>query len=530
MVPGGGTCYKPRRPKELGLPLAGVAELVDALDLGSSDESRGGSSPSARTTRSLLHGESGALFTHLVLNHQRRRTNMQVTETLNEGLRREFRVVVPATDLDAKVNERLVELKDRVRLNGFRPGKVPVQHLKRVYGRAVMAEAIEAAVQEGNAKIVSDGGFKLAGQPKVTLPEAEDAVQDVVAGKADLSYSVTIEILPKIELADFKDLKLERLVTEVTDEEVDEGIKRIAEANRPYAARDDGAKAETGDRVTISFAGTIDGAPFEGGSAEDVPIVLGSKNFLPEFEDQLVGIAAGETRTITVTFPDDYPGEAVRGKTAQFEISAKSVEAPKEMAIDDEFAKTLGMESLAKLKDAVKDRINREHGTVTRRRLKRALLDQLDERHKFDLPPSMVDEEFTNVWKSITDDLQTQGRTFADEGTTEDDAKTEYRKIAERRVRLGLVLSEIGERNSIKVTDEEVNRALIERARQFPGQERMIWDLYQKNPQALASLRAPIFEEKVVDFLVELAQVTEKTISRDELYREDEGEGAAASS
>jgi len=230
---------------------------------------------------------------------------MQVTETLNEGLRREFRVVVPATDLDARVNERLVELKDRVRLNGFRPGKVPVQHLKRVYGRAVMAEAIEAVVQEGNAKIVSDHGFKLAGQPKVTLPEAEGEVQDVVAGKTDLSYSVAIEILPQIELADFKDLKLERLVAEVSDEEVEGGIKRIAEANQPYAAKDEGAKAESGDRVTISFAGTIDGQPFEGGSAEDVPIVLGSYNSLGEFEDLLCRMAAGETRTVSVTFRDD---------------------------------------------------------------------------------------------------------------------------------------------------------------------------------------------------------------------------------
>jgi trigger factor len=446
---------------------------------------------------------------------------MQVTETLSEGLRREFRVVVPATELDAKVNQRLEELKDRVRLNGFRPGKVPVQHLKRVYGRAVMAEAIEAAVQEVNAKIVTEHGYKLAVQPKVTLPEAESEVQEVVAGKADLSYSVAIEILPKIELADFKDLKLERLTAEVTDEEVEEGVKRIAEANRLYGAKD--GKAETGDRLVISFVGTIDGQAFEGGSAEDAAIVLGSGQFLPGFEEQLIGIAAGETRTLTVTFPDPYPNQALSGKTAQFQVTAKSVEAPTTLAIDDEFARSLGLESLAKLKEAVKDRIVREHGTVTRRRLKRGLLDQLDERHKFDLPPTMVDEEFNNVWKSIADDLKAQGRTFADEGTSEEDAKTEYRKIAERRVRLGLVLSEIGERNGIRVTDEEVSRALAERARQFPGQEQQVWDLYRKNPNALASLRAPIFEDKVVDFLVELADVTEKTVPREQLYREDEG-------
>jgi trigger factor len=455
---------------------------------------------------------------------------MQVTETLNEGLRREFSVVVPAADLDAKVNERLVELKDRVRLNGFRPGKVPVQHLKRVYGRAVMAEAIEAAVQEVNAKIISDhlSGQKLAGEPKVKLPEAEADVKEVVDGQADLAYSVALELLPKIELADFKDLKLEKVVAEVSDQEVDEGVQRIAEANRPYATQSEGAKAENGDRVVVSFKGTIDGVPFEGGAAEDVPIVLGSKQFLPGFEEQLVGMAAGETRTITVTFPDTYPSEALKGKTAQFEVSAKSVERPTELAIDDEFAKSLGLESLAKLKDAVKDQIAREHAAVTRRRLKRGLLDRLDERHKFDLPPSLVEEEFNSVWKTIVEDLQGQGRSFADEGTTEEKAKEDYRKIAERRVRLGLVLSEIGERNGIKVTDEEVTRAVTERARQFPGQEQRVWELYRKNPNALASLRAPIFEDKVVDFLVELAQVTEKTIPREELYKEDEEAAAPA--
>jgi len=389
----------------------------------------------------------------------------------------------------------------------------------------VMAEAIEAAVQEVNAKIVNDHGFKLAGQPKVTLPEAEQEVQEVVAGTADLSYSIAMEILPKIELADFKGLKLEKMVAEVPDAEIDEGVQRIAEANRPYAAKD--GTAATGDRVTISFVGTVDGVPFEGGSAEDAPIVLGSGQFIPGFEDQLVGIAAGESRTVSVTFPDPYPNEALKGKPAQFAVTAKSVEAPTDVAIDDEFAKSLGLESLAKLREAVKDRIAREHAAVTRRRLKRALLDQLDERHKFDLPPTMVEEEFNNVWKTIDDDLKQQGRTFADEGTTEEAARAEYRKIAERRVRLGLVLSEIGERNSIKVTDEEVSRAVVERARQFPGQEQQVFDLYRRNPNALASLRAPLFEEKVVDFLVELADVTEKTVSRERLYQEEDGADTA---
>jgi trigger factor len=452
---------------------------------------------------------------------------MQVTETLNEGLRREFQVVVPLADLDAKVNERLVELKDRVRINGFRPGKIPVQHLKRVYGRAVLAEAIEAAVQEVNAKIITDNGLKLAGEPKVTLAGGDDAVKEVVEGKADLAYSVAIELLPKIDLADFKDIALEKLVAEVSEAEVDEAVQRIGEANRPYAAREQGARAETSDRLVVSFKGTIDGEAFEGGSGEDVPMVIGSRTLLAEFEDQLVGIAAGETRTINVTFPDNYPAEPLKGKTAQFEVTAKTVEAPGAVTVDDEFAKSLGMESLARLREAVKERLTQEHAAVTRRRLKRALLDALDERHKFDLPPSMVEEEFKNVWKTIVDDLQGQGRSFTDEGTSEEAAQAEYRKIAERRVRLGLVLSEIGERNAIKVTEEEIRRALVERARQFPGQEQQVWDLYQKTPNAMASLRAPIFEEKVVDFLIELAKVSEKTVPREELYKEDEGAEAA---
>jgi trigger factor len=452
---------------------------------------------------------------------------MQVTETLNEGLRREFQVVVALADLDAKVNERLVELKDRVRINGFRPGKIPVQHLKRVYGRAVLAEAIEAAVQEVNAKIITDNGLKLAGEPKVTLSGGDDAVKEVVEGKADLAYSVAIEILPKIDLADFKDIALEKLVAEVSEAEVEEAVQRIGEANRPYAVREQGAKAENGDRLVVSFKGTIDGEAFEGGSGEDVPVVIGSRSLLPEFEDQLVGIAAGETRTINVTFPDNYPAEPLKGKAAQFEVTAKAVEAPGEVKVDDEFAKSLGMESLARLKEVVKERLSQEHAAVTRRRLKRALLDALDERHTFELPPSMVEEEFKNVWKTIVDDLQGQGRSFSDEGTSEEAAQAEYRKIAERRVRLGLVLSEIGERNSIKVTEEEIRRALVERARQFPGQEQQVWDLYQKTPNAMASLRAPIFEEKVVDFLIELAKVSEKTVPREELYKEDEGAEAA---
>lgn len=453
---------------------------------------------------------------------------MQVTETLSEGLKREYRVVVPASDLDSKVNTRLDELKGQVRINGFRPGKVPAGHLKRMYGKSVMAETIEATVRDANAKIVTDNNLRLAMEPQVKLPTEEEAIKAVVEGKADLDYSVAMEILPKIELAAFKDIAIERPVAEVTDAEIDEAIGRIADQNRPYLPKPEGAPAVTGDKVTISFTGTIDGAPFVGGSGEDIAVLLGSNSFIPGFEEQLMGIKAGDKRIVNATFPENYLKADVAGKNAAFDVTAKSVDAPAEVTVDDAFAKQLGLESIAKLRDAVKDRIAQEHAQATRAKVKRQLLDALDERHKFDLPPTLVDQEFDNVWKTVEDDLKQQGKTLADEGTNEDDAKAEYRKIAERRVRLGLVIAEIGDKNSIKVTDDEVSRAVVERARQFPGQEQQVWDFYRNNPQALASLRAPIYEEKVVDFLLELAKVTEKKVSREELYKQDDEEAEKA--
>jgi trigger factor len=445
---------------------------------------------------------------------------MQVTETLNEGLKREFKVVVPAADLATKVDERLDALKGQVRMNGFRPGKVPVAHLKRMYGRAVMAETIEALMREANAQIVTERGFKLAREPQITMPEDKAAVESVIEGKSDLSYTVALEIMPPIELADFKGIKIERLTADVTDSEVDEAVKRIAEQNRPYAAKD--GKAESGDRVTLDFTGRIDGTPFEGGTGGDVSVQIGSGTFIPGFEEQLIGIGAGEQRLVTVTFPQTYPAENLAGKTAEFDVTAKSVEAPKEVTIDDDFAKSLGLESLAKLKEMVKERLTREHGMVSRQRIKRKLLDELDAKHKFAPPPTLVEDEFNNVWKTIVDDLAAQKRTFEDEGTTEEKAKEEYRGIAERRVRLGLVIAEIGEKNNIRVTDEELSRAVMDRARQMPGREQEVWDFYRKNPEALASLRAPIFEDKVVDFILELADITERKVPREELYKDDE--------
>ncbi len=453
---------------------------------------------------------------------------MQVTETLSDGLKREFRVVVPANDLDSKVSTRLDELKDTVRINGFRPGKVPVGHLKRMYGRSVMAEAIETTVRDANAQIVTERGFRLAMEPQVKLPTEEAAINAVFEGKSDLDYSVTMEVLPKIELGDFKDIKIERLTADVADSEIDEAIGRIVDQNRPFAPKGEGAEAANGDKVTISFKGTIDAVPFEGGSGEDIPVELGSKSFIPGFEEQLVGIKSGETRTVKTPFPENYLKTELAGKNAEFEVIAKAIDAPGQVTADDAFAKQLGLESIAKLRDAVKERIAREHATASRAKLKRQLLDALDDRHKFELPPTLVDQEFENVWQTVENDLKSQGRTLKDEGTNEDEARAEYRKIAERRVRLGLVIAEIGDKNGIKVTDDEVSRAVVDKARQFPGQEQQVWEYYKNNPQAVASLRAPIYEEKVVDFLTELTQVTDKKVSREELYRDDDADKAAA--
>ena len=447
---------------------------------------------------------------------------MQVTETLSEGLKREYKVVVPASELDAKVNARLDELKDRVRINGFRPGKVPVTHLKRMYGRSAMAEVIEATVRDTNNQIVSEHGYKLAADPKVTLPTEEGAIDQLIAGKSDLNYTMALEIVPPITLGDFKSIKLTRLAADVTDVEVEQGIARIVDQNKPYMVRPEGEKAAKDDRVTISFAGTIDGKPFEGGSGDDAVVLIGSNTFIPGFEDQLIGIGAGETRTLKVTFPARYMKEDLAGKAAEFVVTAKSIEAPGKVTADDDFAKSLGLESLTKLRDAVKDSISREHAGMSRQKLKRALLDELDKLHKFEPPPTLVEEEFDRVWKSVLSELETERKTFADEGTTEEKAKAEYRAIAERRVRLGLVLAEIGEKNNITVTEDELSRAVMERARQFAGQEQRVWDYYRQNPQAVAALRAPIFEEKVVVFLVELAGVTDSKVSRDELYKEDD--------
>ncbi len=451
---------------------------------------------------------------------------MQVTETLSEGLKRQYKVSVPATELASKLAGELETLKGRVQINGFRPGKVPTAHLKRVYGRSVMADVLQNTVNETNRKIIEDNAFKLAGEPQITLPEDKEQVEKAMDATGDLEFTVALELLPKIELANHADIALTREVVTVDDKEVDAALDRMAAGNRPFSDKGEGAVAADGDRVTIDFLGKLDGEPFEGGKGEDMPLVLGSGQFIPGFEEQVVGMKTGDEKVITVTFPADYQAEHLAGKEVTFDIKAKGIEAPGEVTIDDEFAKQFGMEDLSKLKEAIRNSIGNEFAGIARTKIKRQLLDALDSKYSFELPPTLLQQEFESIWQQAQAEMQENGKTFADENTTEEEAKAEYQRIAERRVRLGLVLAEVGEQAKVQVTDDEVSRALVERARQYPGQEKAIWEFYRKNPEALAEIRAPLFEEKVVDHLVGEASVTEKAVTKEELFATDGENGA----
>jgi trigger factor len=445
---------------------------------------------------------------------------MQVNETLAEGLKRELKVTIPVSELDAKLSDRLDQLKKRVQIKGFRPGKVPVAHLRRVYGKAAMAEIVEGLVGETTRQAIADRGERAAMQPKIAMTEDEQEATQVLEGRADLTFTLEYEVLPSFELSDFKGMKIERPIAEVSDEEVNERLEKIGESARSYSAVE--REARDGDRVTMSYVGKVDGEPFEGGADENGQLVLGSGRFIPGFEAAILGARAGDAKTIDVTFPDDYPAPNLAGKAASFDVVVKEVAEPGELKLDDEFAKRLGLESIDRLREVVRGQIESEYGTATRQKVKRQMLDQLDAIHKFDLPENLVEQEFANIWKQVMHDIEHHGKSFEDEGTTEDAARKEYRAIAERRVRLGLVLSKIGENAEITVTDEELQGALYDQARRYRGQEKQVFDFYKSNPDALQTLRAPIFEEKVVDYILELADVTDKTISKEELLADDE--------
>jgi len=445
---------------------------------------------------------------------------MQVTETLNEGLKREIKVVVPAKDLEAKLSERLENARSRVRINGFRPGKVPTAHLRKVYGKSFMAEVVNEILNETPGSVLSERNEKSATQPEIVMTEDEKEAEQVLEGKADFVFSLNYEVLPKIEVKDVSDIAVTREVVDVTDEEVDEQVKRVASSTCSFETKK--GKAEDGDRVTIDYLGKLDGEPFDGGADTDAQLVLGSGQFIPGFEEQLIGVKAGDEKQIKVTFPENYGAEHLAGKEATFDITVKEVAKPGELELNDETAKKLGIETMDRLRQVIREQIESQYGSFTRQKVKRQILDALDGQYQFEAPQKLVDAEFNNIWAQINNDLQEAGRTFEDEETTEEAAREEYRKLAERRVRLGLVLSEIGEKAGIEVTEDELQRALYDQVRRYPGQEQQIYEFFRRTPDAVANLRAPIFEEKVVDHLLSSIKVTDKKVTKEELMAEDE--------
>ncbi|TIW53998.1 MAG: trigger factor, partial [Mesorhizobium sp.] len=361
---------------------------------------------------------------------------MQVTETLNSGLKREIKITVPAGDMEAKLMARLTDARDKVRINGFRPGKVPVQHLRKMYGKSFMAEVVNEILNDSTRSIITGRGEKAAMQPEVIMTEDEKEAEKILAGGSDFEFSLNYEVIPAIEIKDFSDIKVTRQVYDVPESEVDDQVKRVAESARSYEPKT--GKAAEGDRVTIDYVGKIGGEAFAGGAGTDQPLVLGSKEFIPGFEDQLIGAKAGDEKQITVTFPENYQAAHLAGKEATFDVTVKEVSAPGELEVNDETAKNLGLESLERLREIVRGQLENQFGSMTRQKVKRQLLDQLDASYSFEAPSKLVEAEFNNIWAQVNRDLEAAGRTFADEETTEEEARAEYMRLAERRVRLGL--------------------------------------------------------------------------------------------
>ena len=470
---------------------AGVAELVDAPGLGP--------------------GEAH-------YSNQAKELSMQVTETKNEGLAREFKVVVPAAQIEEKVVAKLDEIKDQVRLPGFRPGKIPAKLLRQRYGQTVMGEVLETAVNENTGKVLNDNDLRPAVQPKIEVTSFEE-------GK-DLEFEIVIEIIPAIEPMDFKKLTLTREVVELDDEKVNETLDRIAKAQgttEPLARK---RKSKKDDVVVIDFLGKIGGEAFDGGKAEDYELELGSNSFIEGFEDQLTGVNAGDELVVKVKFPEEYGSAELAGKDAEFDVTVKEIKEKKPAALDDELAKKLGQESFDSLKDAIRKDYGREYESVARQKMKRQLLDALAENHSFELPTSLVDNELEGIIGQIKQAREAGQEDDETKGKSEEELTAEFREIAERRVLLGLLLAEVGRKNDIQVTQEDVNKVLVAEAQKYPGQEQQVIEFYKNNPQALQGLQGPVYEDKVVDYIVELAKVEEKTVSVEDLLKPEEEDEA----
>ncbi len=447
---------------------------------------------------------------------------MQVTETLNEGLKRELKIVVDKSDMESQVNQRLDQMKSQVKLNGFRQGKVPMGHIKKLYGKQAMAEVVNEYISTRTGEVLKERDERAAQQPEIAMTEDEKEADEILSGKKDFEFSMSYEVIPEINSPELEKLKLNRPVAEVSDEDVNEQIEKIAESARPFEEKK--GKADDKDRITMNYLGKIDGEPFEGGADDDSKLVLGSGMFIPGFEEQLVGKKAGDETTVKVTFPEEYQASHLAGKEAEFDVKVTMVEKPGDLEINDDLASKLGLESVEKLREAVRGQMEGQYTSYTRAKVKRQILDLLDEKTKMELPSKMVEQEFNNIWSQMTGELERSGKSFEDEDTTEEKAKEEYQTLAERRVRLGLVLAEIGDKADVQITDEEMQAAVYQQVQQYPGQEQEILNYFREHPDAIAGLRAPIYEDKVIDFIMSKAEITDEAVSKEDLMKDDDDE------
>ncbi|SMO35561.1 trigger factor [Ruegeria faecimaris] len=435
---------------------------------------------------------------------------MQVTETLNEGLKRGYNIVVSAAELDDKVNEKLVEAQPEVEMKGFRKGKVPMALLKKQFGQRLLGEAMQESIDGAMNQHFEDSGERPALQPQVKMTNEDWKEGD------DVHVEMSYEALPAIPEVDLKSVELEKLVVKADDAAVEEALGNLAETAQDFKSRRKGSKAKDGDQIVFDFVGKVDGEEFEGGSAEDYPLVLGSNSFIPGFEEQLVGVKAEEEKDVNVTFPEEYGAEHLAGKDAVFTCTVKDVKEPVAAEINDELATKFGAEDLEALKGQISERLEAEYSGASRAVMKRALLDALDVKVSFDLPPSLVDAEAKQIAHQLwhEENPEVEGHDHEEIEPTD-----EHNKLAERRVRLGLLLAELGQKAEVEVTDAEMTQAIMNQARQYPGQERQFFEFVQQNAQMQQQLRAPIFEDKVIDYIVELAQVADKEVSKDDLQK-----------
>ncbi len=434
---------------------------------------------------------------------------MQVTETLSEGLKRGFAITVPASDIEDKRAKRLAELGKTVKLPGFRPGKVPLAVVRQRFGNAVVSEVLEESVSTATQQMLTDRGLRAATQPKVDVQSFAD--------QQDLQFTVEVELLPEIPMPEFGALQLTRLKAAPTDEAIDKAVEELSRRQRELEPITEDRGANAGDTLTVDFLGKVDDVPFPGGAGSDVPVELGGAGFIPGFWEGMEGMKPGEERQIHVNFPETYHAKDLAGKAATFDITAKKLEQAKPVAIDDSFAEKLGFETLDEVRKLISQQMQREYDGMTRMRIKRELLDALAATASFEVPQSMVDAEFEQIWQRVEADLKAGKLDDEDKDKDEDTLKAEYRAISERRVRLGLLLSEIGRANGIQVGADEMTRAMRNEASRYPGQEQQVMEFFRKNPQAADGLRGPIYEEKVVDFILELAKVEDRAVTADEL-------------